>query len=467
MSDAKDVPASNLPKVLRIGIIQNQKIIEERRLKKRETVTIGTGESCTFVVKSAKAPKSYELFEYANGTYYLRYAEGVAGKVQFSPDADAVAQDFATLEKQGKAVKRGGGMAIELSDHTRGKVEIADVNILFKFEEPPAAAAKVALPAEIRGGFLSSIDVQFTSIFVATSVMVLAFVTYAQGLPYVEPSTIEEVSERYQKLIMPDRVPEPPREAVKEDGADKAKEKAKDDKKDDKKDDDKKDDKAKPKDDNKSKEPVDAEAAARAKKEALAKQVAGKGLLGVIGSKGRDGGALNDVFSEGAFGEDALGNAFSGIQGVDVADGSGKGTRGGGAGGTASIGDIATEGGGSVSTGAKGETAVQGNIREEAPEVEGDLSQDVIVKEMKKNMRALKDCYERQLKRFPTLAGKISISFEITDSGRIGQTDIVEDTMKNAEVKSCIMSRAKSWRFPKPSGGSVFVTFPFVFSPAG
>ncbi len=465
MSASKEEPASNLPKVLRIGIIQNQKIIEERRLKKRETVTVGTAESCTFQVKSTKAPKSYELFEYAGGTYYLKYGEGVAGKVQFSLDPDAVATDFASLEKQGKAVKRGGGMAIELTDSTRGKVEIGDVNILFQFVEAPAAAAKVALPAEIRGGFLSNIDVQFTSIFVATSVVVLAFVTYAQGLPYVEPSTIEEVSERYQKLIMPDRVPEAPREAVKEEGADKAKEKAKEDDKKDKPDENKA--KAKAKDDNKSKEPVDAEAAARAKKEALAKQVAGKGLLGVIGSKGRDGGALNDVFNEGAFGEDELGNAFSGIQGVDVADGSGKGTRGGGAGGSASIGDIATEGGGSVSSGSKGETAVVGNIREEAPEVEGDLSQDVIVKEMKKNMRALKDCYERQLKRFPTLAGKISVSFEITDSGRIGQTDIVEDTMKNAEVKQCILSRARTWRFPKPSGGSVFVTFPFVFSPAG
>jgi hypothetical protein len=465
MSDAKEEPATNLPKVLRIGIIQNQKIVEERRLKKRETVTVGTAETCTFPVKSAKVPKSVELFEYANGTYYLRYGEGIAGKVQYSQDAEAAAQDFATLEKQGRAVKRpGGGMAIELSDSTRGKVEIGDINILFQFVEPPAAAGKVALPAEIRGGFLSNIDVQFTSIFVATSIVVLAFVSYAQGLPYVEPSTIEEVSERYQKLIMPDRVPEPPREAAKEEGADKAKEKAKDEQK-DKKDESKA--KAKAKDEGKAKEPVDAEAAARAKKEALAKQVAGKGLLGVIGSKGRADGALSDVFSEGEFGEGALGDAFSGIQGVDIADSGGKGTRGGGAGGSASIGDIATEGGGSVSTGGKGETAVVGTIREEAPEVEGDLSQDVIVKEMRKNMRALKDCYERQLKRFPTLSGKISVSFEITDSGRIGQTDIVEDTMKNADVKQCILSRARSWRFPKPSGGSVFVTFPFVFSPAG
>ena len=33
---------------------------------------------------------------------------------------------------------------------------------------------------------------------------------YARSLPYLEPSSIEQVSERYQKMIMPDRIPEPP-----------------------------------------------------------------------------------------------------------------------------------------------------------------------------------------------------------------------------------------------------------------
>jgi len=461
MTDAKEAPPSNLPKVLRIGIIQNQKIIEERRLKKRETVTVGSAEGSTFQINSSSAPKSYTLFEYSGDKYYLRYGDGVSGKVQFSPDPQAQAQDFKALEKSGVAQKRGNGMAIELNDATRGKVEIGDINILFQFVEPPSAAAKLVLPADIRGGLLSSIDVQFTSIFVSTALIVLMFVSYAQGLPYVEPSTIEEVSERYQKLIMPDRVPEPPRETAAE--TDKGKEKAKDEPKKDK---DEGKSKAKSKDDTPKKE-IDAEAAARAKKEALTKAVAGKGLLGVIGSKGKNDGALNDVFNEGDFGEGALGDAFSGIQGVDLASGNEKGTRGGGAGGSASIGDMATEGGGSVAVGGKGEAVVKGNIVEETPDVEGDLSQDVIVKEMKKNIRALKDCYERQLKRFPTLAGKIVISFEITDQGRMGQTDIVEDSMKNAEVKACILQRSRSWRFPKPSGGSVFVNFPLVFSPAG
>ena len=82
-------------------------------------------------------------------------------------------------------------------------------------------------------------------------------------------------------------------------------------------------------------------------------------------------------------------------------------------------------------------------------------------------MRAVKDCYERQLKRFPQLAGKIVISFEIRETGSLTDINIEEDSLKNSEVRSCIVGRAKSWRFPRPSGGSVFVSFPLVFTPAG
>jgi outer membrane biosynthesis protein TonB len=449
---------SSGPKVLRIGIIQGGKIIEERRLKKRETVSVGSGPKATFVVSSPSVPKHFELFEFTGDQHFLRFADGMEGKIQLQGD---VVTDFKQLQDRGQAVKRGGAMGVPLSEASRGKVMIGDVTVLFQFVDPPSAPTKVALPSEIKGGFLTTIDIQFSSIFVATSLILLMLVVYAQGQPYIEPTTIEEVSERYQKLIMPERAPEPPVEEVaQEKGEDKGK--AKEPEKPAK---DKGVAKQKGKGEEKKRDP---EAEARARKEALAKQVAGKGLLGVIGTKGKSDGALSDVFADGDFGEGALGDAFSGIQGVDIADSSGaRGTRGGGAGTSADIGDMATSGGGSVRTGSKVENEVRAaDPRMESPEVEGDLSADVIKDVMKKNLRAMKDCYERQLKRFPTLQGKIVISFEIVDSGKVQGVDFVEDTVKNSEVKSCILGRARFWRFPRPSGGSVFVSFPLVFTPA-
>ncbi|MCC7381036.1 MAG: AgmX/PglI C-terminal domain-containing protein [Deltaproteobacteria bacterium] len=446
-----------LGKVLRIGIIQGGKIIEERRLKKRETVSVGSGPKATFQISSGAVPKHFDLFEFTGTQHFLRFADGMEGKIQLTGDS---VSDFKQISGRGQAVKRGNVMGVELNDESRGKVMIGDVTVLFQFVDPPSAPTKAVLPSDIKGSLISSIDVQFSSIFLATSIFMLILITYAQSQPYIEPTTIEEVSERYQKLIMPDRLPEPPMEQVADKGEEKAKEKTPDKGKDKPE----KVSKAKGKAEKKA---VDPEAAARARKEALAKAVAGKGLLGVIGTKGRGDGALSDVFADGDFGEGALGDAFSGIQGVDIADGSGaRGTRGGGAGEGIGIGDMATSGGGSVSTGSKVEREVRAEARFEAPEVEGDLSPDVIKDVMRKNLRAMRDCYERQLKRFPNLQGKITITFEIVDSGKVSNVDITEDTVRNPEVKACIISRAKFWRFPKPSGGSVFVSTPLVFTPA-
>lgn len=442
-------------KVLRIGIIQGGKIIEERTLKKRETVSVGSSEKASFSVNSSTLPKSFDVFELVNGEYVVRFTPDMGGVVQLK---EGDVNELAQLQARPEAVKKADATTFPITDDARGKIKIGDITVLFQFRAPPTPVGKNQLPPEVRGTFLSNIDVQFSSILTIVLISVVSLAAYARTFPYIEPTSIEEVSERYQKLIMPDRDPAPlPEEVPSEDSGDKGKEKEKEVAKEAPK-------KAKAKGE---KSEVDEEAAARARKEAAKKAVAGKGLLGVIGTKGK-GGALADVFSDGGFGEDELGSAFSGIQGVDLAGGGGqRGTRGGGAGEATSLGSLATGGGGNVSTGSKTEKEVSGNVGAGAPSVEGDLSPQVIAAEMRRHMRAVKDCYDRQLKRFPELSGKIVISFEILESGKLSDINVEEDSLKNADVRSCIVTRAKSWRFPRPSGGSVFVSFPLVFTPAG
>lgn len=445
----------NERKVLRIGIIQGGKIIEERTLKKRETVTVGSSDKAMFSVSSSSLPKSFDLFELVNGEYQVRFTPEMGGVVQLK---EGDVNELGQLQARPEAIKKADSTAFPITDDARGKIKVGDITVLFQFRAAPASVGKAALPPEVRGTFVSNIDIQFSSILTIVLLSVVSLAAYARTFPYIEPTTIEEVAERYQKLIMPDRDPAPiPEETPTEEAADKGKEKEKEVAKEAPK-----KSKAKP-----EKTAAELEAEARARKEAMAKKVASKGLLGVIGTKGKNG-ALQDVFNEGGFGEDELGSAFSGIQGVDMAGGAGdRGTRGGGAGEATSLGSLATSGGGNVSTGSKTEKEVRGTVGAEAPSVEGDLSPQVIAQEMRRHMRAVKDCYERQLKRFPELTGKLVISFEILESGKLAEINIEEDSLKNGEVRSCIVSRAKSWRFPRPSGGSVFVSFPLVFTPAG
>ena len=48
----------NQPKILRIGVIQAGKIIEERLIRKRDSVTIGASPRNTLVVPASTLPRS-------------------------------------------------------------------------------------------------------------------------------------------------------------------------------------------------------------------------------------------------------------------------------------------------------------------------------------------------------------------------------------------------------------------------
>src|SRR5689334_11386437 len=111
-ASSNEESSSSGPKVLRIGIIQGGKIIEERRLKRRETVSIGQNPKSTFVLSSASVPKSFDLFEYTGTEYYLRFGEGMDGRIQ--GDGNSVA-DLASLKGKNDLVQRGGAPALKLN----------------------------------------------------------------------------------------------------------------------------------------------------------------------------------------------------------------------------------------------------------------------------------------------------------------------------------------------------------------
>ena len=50
------------PKVLRIGVVQGGRIIEERIVRKRETISIGHSERNHFVIPARILPARFDLF---------------------------------------------------------------------------------------------------------------------------------------------------------------------------------------------------------------------------------------------------------------------------------------------------------------------------------------------------------------------------------------------------------------------
>ena len=61
------------------------------------------------------------------------------------------------------------------------------------------------------------------------------------------------------------------------------------------------------------------------------------------------------------------------------------------------------------------------------------------------------------------IAGKMVAIWTIELDGTVGGFQWASDEIHRPEMASCMQSAISAWRFPPPSGGTVEVSFPFVF----
>jgi TonB family protein len=454
------------PKVLRIGVIQGGKIIEERIVRKRETVTIGSSERNHFVLNAAGVAPRFELFQLIGNDYILNFTETMSGRVGLPAGVQTLEQ----LRSSGAARNAGTHWQVKLNDSSRGKVVIGDVTLLFQFVTPPPVQPRPQLPAAARGGFAKSIDWMFTAFVLFSFMSHFGFVVYLENADWPIEQGLGVIPKQYIDLIMieepepepepevpgpvdegpvaeptpaPSNKPEPskgdpgPQAPGKDNSADSVGEVTKN---------------------------MADEAAAAA--EAL--------LLGALSAEG--GGAIADVLAGGAVtgnAEDVLAQAA----GVGVATNSSGGTlrsrEGGGGGGK--VGDLGSlgksGGGGTADEGSMGpETKpIRGNIKMDSGEDvggSGEFDSKLVTAEVKKRLRAIQICYEQQLRRNPALQGKVTVEFTIEQSGTISKATATANTTNDPAVASCVVETVKRFRFnPGPDGGSVTYSYPFVFAP--
>ncbi len=114
------------PKILRIGVVQGGKVVDERLIKQRVSVTIGPSEKAMFVVPSRKIPANFKLFELIGSDYYLNYIEGMGGRVALKTGIS----DLAALKAQAKLISERGVKfhRVRLTEDSRGKVVSLDSN---------------------------------------------------------------------------------------------------------------------------------------------------------------------------------------------------------------------------------------------------------------------------------------------------------------------------------------------------
>lgn len=93
---------------------------------------------------------------------------------------------------------------------------------------------------------------------------------------------------------------------------------------------------------------------------------------------------------------------------------------------------------------------------------------EVIAQVVLANRQSVRDCYEVELKRDPSLRGRLTVSFTIDPQGRVNEAYINPErsTLTRPALVACASAAVKAMRFPPSSRGfESAVNYPFEFRP--
>jgi outer membrane biosynthesis protein TonB len=459
------------PKVLRIGMIQNSKIVEERVIRSRDTVSIGTTERNTFTAIGPDLPGYFELFQMVGGNYKLNFSDAMEGRIAMPQGVMSLKQ----LKESGQAVKSNVGWQVPLNEQCRGKVTIGDVQFLFQFVAPPPPQPKPQLPAAIRAGWVKNIDWTYNaclSFFLLAAFSSMAYVEYLYD-PMIED--VFSLDPRIVQLATPPAVPEPePEQAAQptEQNNQPAPEAPR------------QQERPRPQ----TAEARAAQATAQATRASQAAERAAQAALNALqnsaefaaltGATDTGRGSAADRLAQGGLMQgsvDALANT-GGIQNAAGGSGlrrTGLGASAGGGVGNGLGGGHAVAGGGDQIGGGQVVTVerrITGNANlgsGDAEGGEGTLDAGRVAAVLRAAIGGIRSCYERELRNNPTLAGRLEVHFTIGTSGRVTGTPTTSGLSASPGVGTCIAQRVRGLVFPAPADGSVDFSFPFNFSPGG
>ena len=155
----RSVTPIDAPRSLRIGVVADGQVIEERLWSNATTITIGSGEANTFVVAPSDGPASFPLFrpERVAGVYRLHLAPGMTARVAMNGEAQVFDGSDAS-----HAVANGEG--VRLTPDARGSVRLGTRSVVFQMVASPPHPARPQLPLSVKNSFWSDVDWSVTVI---------------------------------------------------------------------------------------------------------------------------------------------------------------------------------------------------------------------------------------------------------------------------------------------------------------
>jgi hypothetical protein len=435
------------PKVLRIGVVQRGRIVEERVIKQRTTVTVGQNEKNMFIVPAASVPAHFKLFELVGMDYHLNFIDGMTGRVALATGIT----DIASLKGQAKRV--GNQYQVKLTEEARGKIVVGDTTFLFQFVAPPPVQPRPQLPLAVKGGLANQIDWSLTIIAAFSFLLHFGFVG-AMYSDWMDPVVSDDINigqlvdlvKNIPAPPVPD-TPEPTTTATATATATAATPQSG----------------GKPTAANGpaggSRGQVSDNRAAALSAQAEQMQMA---MLASLGGGTATQGALNrsdippvdlsGAAASGAGVSPGAGDLKFGAGGAPVQGGKGTGLAGIGGGTAAGAGTGAgTE---RKVEGPKGDAQIGGHSAS-VPISDADR----VIASLRAGFRS---CYQQGLGQDPTMSGKVVISAKVGPNGEVSSADVASNTGLSASVASCIARKVRNAQFTGNGQGSTLqipVTF--------
>jgi hypothetical protein len=422
-------------RILRIGILLGGKIVEERLIRERISVSVGQSMKNTFSIPVEGLPLEFTLFALDQSKYYLRFLTKMDGRISDGGNVFTLDQ----LKSQG-AQNLGEYWQVPLTNTARGKLSLGDLTVLFQFVTEPPRQPKPMLPASVRGTFADRFDPRLSVILGAS--ILLHFAVVIVALTRDLPTGTGMAERAYNMVFTQDQytvdmdkpTPEKPTDAGS--AAAKVTPKA---------------DKPAPKVDVPKVDPNQGRDAA---KDIAMQEEQAKAMADLLTGEGANGTSEGDMSKRrpGADLGQQIADVREGGKTVAVGGGAGRGPRGDG---DARVGNgkgpnINAPGGTETAGGPKVEHAPTGRIQVSDKQTFDDssLTPDVVLSKIQSvYMAQIKRCYTTYLKKDASARGKVTLKLTVNETGRAVQTSANGFA---SEVDECVGGLMSSWRFPVP-----------------
>lgn len=437
---AAPVPAPASAYALRVALVFGDTVLDERTVGERDKVTIGHRPDCTFVLPTASGTKPGRLVLCRKGR--LEIADELAGRMHLGGRPTTVDELLASgMSSVALAPEDWGVVYLRHAPWVRVVVQRVQREVL-----PPLPRDKSLGPLVL------------TTIMSAVAFAILltiAFLSYDPDKPELQ---LEDIDERFTRAMFnePKEEVPPPEEETDED-ADEEHEASK-----------------------ARKRHKGAEGRFGMKDRTNESKIIPRGPeTGNVGNVGvvKELNALSqtDTMSDLL----SVGDQIGGLPNGEMVIGGGNygmSTKGGGGGGGGEgegeimgTSDVDVGGGGSESRKrgvkkTKGPKEKKVEVSTGAPSVRGQLSPELINKEVRRHRAQIRFCYQKQLTRFPNLKGKVTLAWVIAMDGKVKKAKVKKSSLGNKDAESCMVRALSGWTFPKPQGGVVSVdAYPFIF----